>query len=98
MSVSDFGYDPELPAGFQDADFEMRDFEAAAEEKRRAANRAKLKAMSFDEWKACVNSWCERLAGCSADDLPDWDFATAYEERLHPKTAARRVISAAREG
>jgi hypothetical protein len=27
--MSDFGYDPELPAGFQDADFEMRELEEA---------------------------------------------------------------------
>lgn len=28
-----FGYDPEVPSGFQDADLEMREFEARANEK-----------------------------------------------------------------
>ena len=35
MSMMDygFGFDPELPAGFQDADLEMKAFEEAAEER-----------------------------------------------------------------
>lgn len=33
---SGFGHDPELPAGFQDADLEMRELEVAAHEAARA--------------------------------------------------------------
>jgi len=101
MSAGDFGYDPELPGGFQDADFDMRELEEAgrraADAKRRADNRAKLAAMSFEEWRACVDSWVVRLAGVSADDLPDWNYADAYAEREHPKVTARAAIRNARE-
>jgi|10_taG_2_1085330.scaffolds.fasta_scaffold21191_9 hypothetical protein len=34
------GYDPELPNGFQDADFEMREMEAQGREHRRKVNRS----------------------------------------------------------
>lgn len=37
--MSYYWYDPEVPAGYQDADIEMRELEAAAEEAREEAIR-----------------------------------------------------------
>jgi len=37
-------YDPELPAGFQDADFDLREFEEAVRAARRRAKREAVKA------------------------------------------------------
>ena len=34
-----FGYDPEVPGGFQDADLEMREFEDRAAEQREKENK-----------------------------------------------------------
>ena len=45
-------YDPELPAGFQDADFEMRDLEAAA------ARDTALKARGI-----CTHGWVQGTPG-----------------------------------
>src|SRR5262245_10400760 len=42
-----FGYDPELPAGFQEADLEMRELEAAA------ARNAALRRRGI-----CTHGWC----------------------------------------
>ena len=39
-----FGHDPELPAGFQDADLEMRELEDAANDRRRSTQ-AKAKQL-----------------------------------------------------
>jgi len=53
---------------------------------------------TFEQWKAIVNAIVESLAGgLSSDDLPDYDYRTAYENGVSPSTAARKAIRAARE-
>lgn len=54
MSMMDygFGYDEELPRGFQDADLEMREFEDRAAEQR--------------EWE-CTGTWDGMSVGTDAD-------------------------------
>lgn len=47
-----FDYDPDLPAGFQDADFEMRDLQAAA------ARDARLRKAG-----RCTHSWYQDPPG-----------------------------------
>ena len=94
-----FGHDPELPAGFQEADFDQRELEAAG--RRAAAERAAIarnKALPFAEWMARVDRYVGELAGCSAYDLPDWRYADAHAEGMGAKVAARAVIRNAREG
>lgn len=43
-----FGYDPELPAGFQDADLEMAEFEAQAREAEAEERREEPKKGRFE--------------------------------------------------
>lgn len=50
---------------------------------------------SFEEWKAAVNTQVERLAGLSADDLPDAPYADWWEGGVSPASAAKRAIRAA---
>jgi hypothetical protein len=45
-------YDPELPAGFQDADFEMRDLDAAGDRARRLMKRG-ICAHGWLTWLTC---------------------------------------------
>ena len=51
---------------------------------------------TFDEWKAAVNAALLRTIDCEADDLPDYDYAAAYEDGRTPSATARRAIAYAR--
>ena len=47
---------------------------------------------TFEQWMTQVDAWCERLAGCSYQDLPDVCYADMYEDGIGPKAAARQAI------
>jgi hypothetical protein len=51
MSMMDygFGYDPEVPGGFQDADLEMREFEdRAVEQREREREQAEAERYAYE--------------------------------------------------
>lgn len=50
----------------------------------------------FEKWKKLVDEHVQRLCGLSADDLPDWDYYSAYEDDVSPAKAAKMAIAAAR--
>jgi hypothetical protein len=69
-----FGYDEELPAGFQDADFEQRDFEEqSARFASRERNSAKLRAEGNlpAAAKACPHGWGWPLDSLAAEHEND---------------------------
>jgi hypothetical protein len=50
---------------------------------------------TFDDWMSAVNAAVERLAGLSADDLPDVCYRDWYDDDVSPVSAARRAIRSA---
>lgn len=54
-------------------------------------------ASSFDTWMAAVNAAIQRLAYLDADDLPDFDYRSAYEDDATPAQAARAAIANAED-
>ena len=54
-----------------------------------------MSKQTFEEWKAQADRECVRLSGLSLDDLEDAPYARWYEERVAPKTVAKRAIRAA---
>ena len=73
MTFADF-YDPEVPAGFQDADLEMAEFEAAARE--RAARKARVRVHHFDSTGEAYN------ASQTHDDIRDGDVLVVRPEGI----------------
>lgn len=57
---------------------------------------AKL-AITFEQWKERVNQYVIGMSGCDVDDLPDWDFRTAYDNGMGCERAAKAILRAARE-
>ena len=49
----------------------------------------------YRRWKVAVNVEVGRLCGLSTYDLPDYDFATAFDFGDDPKSTAREVLEAA---
>lgn len=45
--------------------------------------------MSFDKWMEKVDAWLVRKCGLDNRDLPDWDYAGAFEDGWTPAAAAR---------
>lgn len=35
-------------------------------------------SITFEQWKERVNQYVIGMSGMDVDDLPDWDFRTAY--------------------
>jgi hypothetical protein len=58
---------------------------------------AKSFALTFEEWKHQVNIRIARMSGLEADDLPDWDFYSAWDGEVDPKEAAESVLREACE-
>ncbi len=52
---------------------------------------------TFEQWKREVDEELYDLCGLDSDGLPDWQYKTAYEEKMSPKRAARAVLRNARE-
>lgn len=50
---------------------------------------------SFEAWMAKVNAYVEKLAGLSADDLPDCCYRDWYDDGVSPANAARRALKCA---
>lgn len=46
------------------------------------------RAAEFVAWRTEMDKYVEQLLGLSTDDLPDWDFATAFESGMSAKDAA----------
>lgn len=53
-----------------------------------------MKRDSFYQWKNKVDAIVMAKVGLGVDDLPDWDFATAYDAGVSPRVAANRCIAA----
>lgn len=53
--------------------------------------------LSFEDWVARIDTELDALVGLSHDDLPDWDYRSAYEEEMSPKAAAMKAIKNAGE-
>ncbi len=51
----------------------------------------------FQQFLAHVDQVVRRMTGMSRDDLPDYDYRTAFEDGVLPGTTARRAIRAARD-
>lgn len=45
------------------------------------------RAPEFVSWLTRVDARVERVVGVGIDDLPDWDFASAFEDGLTPEDA-----------
>lgn len=52
-------------------------------------------AMTFEEWKHAVDLAIQRKCGLSADDMPEWDYWSAYDDGVSPSKAAAMAIRAA---
>jgi hypothetical protein len=52
---------------------------------------------SFEVWKQKVDQAMQKLCGLSCDDLPDFDYYSAYQNGWTPMSAARSARSAANE-
>jgi len=49
---------------------------------------------TFDEWKTMVDSLIAAKVGLTSDDLPDWDYYSAWQDGVRPSVAAARAIRA----
>ena len=50
---------------------------------------------AFNAWLRLVNGHVVRFTGLALDDLPDYDYASAYDEGRNARTVARQAIRAA---
>lgn len=50
------------------------------------------KSMTFEEWKAKVNSYIEAWTGLTCDDMPDYCYADAYADGQSARQTASAVI------
>lgn len=50
---------------------------------------------TFEQYMADVRCDMLRRCGMEPDDLPDYDYATAFEDGVAPETTALRAIRAA---
>lgn len=53
--------------------------------------------LSFDQWKKKVDDRMEQLCGFTSDDLPDWDYYSAWQDGLGWGTAAKQALTEIRE-
>lgn len=51
--------------------------------------------LTFDEWKAQVDIEISNRCGLTADDLPDVDYMSMFEDGESPKHAALEAINSA---
>jgi len=48
--------------------------------------------LDFTEWMKAVDHWIDKLAGVTADDLPDQSYRDWYDDGVGPKDAAMDTI------
>jgi hypothetical protein len=49
-------------------------------------------AEAFVAWQDALNAIVESNIGLTVHDLPDWDFASAFETGTSPRDAAREFL------
>lgn len=54
-------------------------------------------AKSIEEYMSLVDMALDAKCGMCADDLPDYDYWSAYSDSVPPRLVAARVLRAARE-
>ncbi len=52
-------------------------------------------SVGFENWKAEVNQILENRVGVGCDDLPDFNYADAYDSGQTPKEVGEAVIAEA---
>jgi hypothetical protein len=63
-------------------------------QKAKAADRATRPVYDdFEGWMKALDVHCIAASGMSYQELPDWDFQTAFADGIDPKTAAESVIA-----
>lgn len=50
------------------------------------------RAEAFRDWMVKVDARCLRVCGMSIHDLPDWDFASAFDAGEDPEDVADEVM------
>jgi hypothetical protein len=58
-----------------------------------AARATRPQFADFDAWMVSVDKAVIAESGMSYKDLPDWDFRTAFDDGIDPKTVAASVIA-----
>lgn len=53
--------------------------------------------ITFERFKELVNKFVREYSGVDLADLPDYDYASAYEDGKGAKATARAAIRAARK-
>ena len=56
---------------------------------------ADAKPMTFAEYMRAVDRRIQSLAGIGADDIPDWDYLSAWEDGTAPRYAAEEALEEA---
>lgn len=56
-----------------------------------------MKKLSFEDWQKQVNIRVIKIIGLTIDDLPDFDYWSAWDAGISPSETARDVIQAARD-
>ena len=51
----------------------------------------------YEEWKKKVDAELEKICGMDSDDIPDWDYIEAYNNKMSPKRAAKAAFVAAQD-
>ena len=54
--------------------------------------------LTFDQWFTIVSKIMNDLCGMGPDDLPDYLYHQAYDNKVSPDRAARAAIKAAKKG
>lgn len=49
--------------------------------------------MDFNEWKVKFDIICINKTGVTSEDLPDWDFWSAWDSGISPKEAFEEFIT-----
>ena len=53
--------------------------------------------LTFEQWKAYVDAIIENRMSLTSDDLPDWDYYSAYADGMTPSAAATYAIRNAKD-
>lgn len=56
-----------------------------------------MKKETFEVWQAKVNSFLIRRCGFGIEDLPDFDYWSAWGANISPSETAKDVIQAAKD-
>lgn len=53
---------------------------------------SKEQAPDFQDYLRECDRLCESIAGVSIYDLPDWDYASAYEDQVDPQEVVDELL------